>query len=259
LSTKWLPVLFGPKRQILLLSHMRAYTSLFGHILGSHPEVCGYYEMHIGYYSWKSLVRQRMLYFEEEDDKPGSRFMFDKVLHDEHETLPAVLSRQSLNTLFSLRPPQETIPSIIRLYQSVDASHEFAGEAGAFAYYRQRVSSLARMAEAMHSDYYYFDAGCLKKQPQDVLESLSEWLGLQSPLSAQYQLHSKTAREKFGDSSGNIKSGKIVEAASNYNAGELDQQLLIEASTLYQTVRNRLASSAAVAVLDGSPEHSQPL
>jgi len=35
--------------RIFLLSYMRAFTSLAGHILGSHPRINGYYEMHISY------------------------------------------------------------------------------------------------------------------------------------------------------------------------------------------------------------------
>ncbi|MGV8991151.1 MAG: hypothetical protein ACOH1Q_07075 [Thiobacillus sp.] len=31
--------------RISLLSHMRALSSLAGHILGSHPQINGYYEM----------------------------------------------------------------------------------------------------------------------------------------------------------------------------------------------------------------------
>ena len=32
-----------PYARIFLLSHMRAYTSLAGRILGSHPQINGYY------------------------------------------------------------------------------------------------------------------------------------------------------------------------------------------------------------------------
>jgi len=32
-----------PYARIFLLSHMRVYTSLAGHILGSHPQINGYY------------------------------------------------------------------------------------------------------------------------------------------------------------------------------------------------------------------------
>jgi hypothetical protein len=44
--------------RIFLLSHMRAYTSLAGHILGSHPQINGYYEMHISYEDASALDRQ---------------------------------------------------------------------------------------------------------------------------------------------------------------------------------------------------------
>jgi hypothetical protein len=70
-----------PKQHIFLLSHMRSYTSLYGHIMGFNPAICGYYKMHIGYYSWKSLIRQKLLYFESEATKPGFSCMFDEVLH----------------------------------------------------------------------------------------------------------------------------------------------------------------------------------
>jgi len=33
---------------------------LLSHIFGSNPEVEGYYELHMGYYSWKSLLRQKL-------------------------------------------------------------------------------------------------------------------------------------------------------------------------------------------------------
>jgi len=32
-----------PHARIFLLSHMRAFTSLAGHILGSHPQINAYY------------------------------------------------------------------------------------------------------------------------------------------------------------------------------------------------------------------------
>ncbi len=89
-----------PKRHIFLLSHMRAYTSLFGHIMGSNPAICGYYEMHIGYYSWKSLIRQKLLYFENEEAKPGFSCMFDKVLHNEHSVALKILNGRRIKTIF---------------------------------------------------------------------------------------------------------------------------------------------------------------
>jgi hypothetical protein len=41
--------LSDPCARIFLLSYMSAFTSLAGHILGSHPQVNGYQEMYLGY------------------------------------------------------------------------------------------------------------------------------------------------------------------------------------------------------------------
>ena len=47
-----------PYARIFLLSHMRAFTRLAGHILGSHPQINGYYEMLISYEDAAALDRQ---------------------------------------------------------------------------------------------------------------------------------------------------------------------------------------------------------
>lgn len=44
--------------RIFLLSHMRACTSLAGHILGSHIRINGYFEMHISYENAAALDKQ---------------------------------------------------------------------------------------------------------------------------------------------------------------------------------------------------------
>jgi len=44
--------------RIYLLSRMRAFTSLAGHILGSHPQINGYYEMHLSYQHAAALDKQ---------------------------------------------------------------------------------------------------------------------------------------------------------------------------------------------------------
>ena len=70
---------------IYLLSHIRAFSSLIGHILGSHAEINGYYEMHISYLKHRDLNQQEKLYKEQESLKAGSHFLFDKLLHNAYE------------------------------------------------------------------------------------------------------------------------------------------------------------------------------
>ena len=111
------PRLVVQHRNIFLLSHMRANTSLFGHLIGSHPEVEGYYEMHIDYYSWKSLWRQKLRHFSGHRAKPGARFMFDKVLHEGHHVAPEILRRETSRTIFMLREPGQSVKSLVALYR----------------------------------------------------------------------------------------------------------------------------------------------
>ena len=68
--------------RIFLLSHMRAYSSTLGHIIGSHPRINGYYEMHQSYLSDADLAQQIADYSQHDNLKPDSHYQFDKLLHN---------------------------------------------------------------------------------------------------------------------------------------------------------------------------------
>jgi hypothetical protein len=233
-----------PKQHIFLLSHMRSYTSLFGHIMGSNPHICGYYEMHIGYYSWKSLIRQKLLYFEQELPKPGFRYMFDKILHDEHGMSLDILMRKNVKPIFCLRHPQDVIPSILKLYQQVDPTHAFNSESCATAYYIQRLTTLEGLANALERDFFYLDAEAIKLDSQRCLDDLSDWLTLRIKLSPQYELQKNTSKARFGDSSGNLNVGRIAVGASTYTDFAHDTELQNNASSVYERVRKSLIAAS---------------
>ena len=117
------PQILIPIEHLFLLSHMRANTSLFGHLLGSHPDISGYYELHIGYYSWKSLLREKLIYFSEHKyDSP--KIMFDKILHNDHEIENSILTHKHCRFILSLREPEQSIKSIVSMYIKKGAKHE---------------------------------------------------------------------------------------------------------------------------------------
>lgn len=234
-----------PKRHIFLLSHMRAYTSLFGHIMGSNPAICGYYEMHIGYHSWKSLIRQKMLYFREEEAKPGFSFMFDKVLHNEHNVAIDVLNSHQSRAIFCLRQPQDVIPSILKLYGDIDPSHEFNSETFATQYYVTRLAMLESLANSIDRDFFYFDAESIKLQSEECLGSLSDWLQLRTPLSDTYTLQQNTSRERYGDSSEAIRAGRIRRESSHYEAWPIQQESMESAAAAYHQARRVLIDLSA--------------
>ncbi len=238
-----------PKRHIFLLSHMRAYSSLLGHIFGSNPAICGYYEMHIGYHSWKSLLRQKLLYFRDETPKPNYTCMFDKVLHNDHAVAANILNHSRVSLIFALRPPQQTVPSIVQLYRSTDPTHDFSDATFAAHYYIRRLQELERLASQCRQDFFYLDAEALKEAPDTALAALTGWLQLKEPLSREYQLQSKTSAQRFGDSSAALRSGHLETRVSRYDTAEIAPDLLGKATETYLSVRATLAGSSAASVL----------
>jgi hypothetical protein len=49
--------LLAPRKSLFVLGHMRSYSSLLCHILGSHPQIDGYCETHIKYRTRFDLLR----------------------------------------------------------------------------------------------------------------------------------------------------------------------------------------------------------
>ena len=239
------PRLVVQHRNIFLLSHMRANTSLFGHLIGSHPEVEGYYEMHIGYYSWKSLWRQKLLHFAGHRAKPSARYMFDKVLHDGHHVAPEILLRDTSRTIFMLREPEQSVRSLVALYRKRNPQLPEADPQGATDYYARRVQQLADIAETIGPRYFYLDAERLIGDSVPTLAALSKWLGLSTPIPSEYDTYANTGRGNSGDHSARLKSGKIHHGRSDYSEIVLTPAQLDAAREAYVTARTRLVEGSA--------------
>lgn len=210
------PNVLFPQKHLLLLSHMRANTSLIGHLLGNHNDINGYYEMHIGYFSWKSLLRQKIEFFDAHPTHTQSLYMFDKVLHNEHYVSPEILCRENVTPLFSLRNPIDTIPSIIKLYSVVNPQHEFFSLIGAVDYYEKRLDSLLELARKITQTFHYVDAEAIKTKTDDTLTYLTRTLSLTDPLKPTYKANIKTGQGDSGDHSENLKKGFINKNPSHY-------------------------------------------
>ncbi|MAG75232.1 MAG: hypothetical protein CL811_00620 [Colwelliaceae bacterium] len=242
---KSLHKLFNKRELVLLLSHMRAYTSLTGHIFGSNPEIEGYYEMHKGYFSWKSLYHAKLLYYTSHPVKPSAKHLFDKVLHSEHYVAPELLNRKDINAVFSIRQPEDTILSIVSHYQKVDAKHDYCSPEYAANYYIERVNSLAELSGKITTDFIYFDAEAIKDDTQALLKFLSEKLALETPLSPQYQKMKQTGSRFSGDSSAELFSGRIQQQSKvREHSIEISKDLLVPAKDAYLNAREVIIGNA---------------
>jgi len=230
---------------IIMLSHMRANTSLFGHILGSNPEINGYYEMHISYYSWKSLIRQKLKYLEKHKFKQNSRYIFDKVLHNEHYVNNELLINKKAKVIISLRSPEETIPSIVQLYKDkIDPNHEFATLDGAINYYKNRLKQLEKDSEALKNKFIYLDANSIKENTTEAFLFLEKELMLTYPLSTEYNLQELTGAGNSGDHSDTLKQGKIIRTKSDYSDIKINTEILADLTAEYNKTRAFIISNS---------------
>ncbi len=231
--------------RIFLLSHMRAYTSLAGHILGSHPRINGYYEMHISYEDAAALDRQLAMFLEGDVLKPGSRYLFDKLLHNDYALRPERLCLPDMKILVSLAQPEHTIRSIVNLFSQKEADDLYASPVEAANYYMERLKALAKFSRTSNQPYYYFDAELWQRAPEQLLPRLSNWLELDSPLSERYQVFSQTGKARKGDTSARIHGGSIDRTPVDYSHVPVPEKVLNESREVYRECRRQIVEKAA--------------
>ena len=224
--TRVLAAAAKPRRHVLLFSHMRSYSSLIGHILGSHPEIDGYSELHQSYESDLDLVRQAMRVYELNDRHLDGRYVFDKVLHGHHKINPQVLGRSNVVALFTLRRPEATLRSSIAMARR-RKKPDWKGNPDKLAgYYERRAAHLVELAGAKPQQSAVFEAEAIIDRSDEFLAGLSELLRLKTPLTQGYDTFSHTGRAAFGDPTEVIKSGHIVRDRKRHEDIELDPDLV---------------------------------
>lgn len=253
-------------QHIFLLSHMRANTSLIGHILGSHPQICGYYEMHLSYLTENDLVKQEQLLIDKKESnktlkkdtcKNSCHYLFDKILHNDYELVLENLVPEQIPTsgynrfriLVSIRPPEQTIKSIVNLFRNKKTDHPYANTEEATEYYLKRIIKLADFCEKNKENYYYYDADLIRTDAEKSLTRIQNWLSLTTPLSEEYQIFSLTGKPRIGDSSDNMKKGRIVKNPTNYNAIEIPSHLLDKAVIETSKYRQQIISHAIDSII----------
>ncbi|MDB1123710.1 hypothetical protein [Vibrio algarum] len=246
------PSVLVPKKHIFLISHMRANTTLLGHVFGSHQDVSGYYEHHIGYFSWKSLVRQKLKFSKENPNEPVTSVYFDKVLHSSRIFNDYVIKSKNTRFLFMLRKPERTIKSIVALYMRVEPTNDYVSISYAADYYIERVKQIGELAKrcSQNGKFYYLDSEVITSEKDSALETLSHWYGLHPSLTSEYRSFELTGKRKYGDSSDNIKTGKINASTNAYQDIVIDKKLLDKCNEIYDTVRREIIDLAEDSMLE---------
>jgi hypothetical protein len=229
------------KRYLLMLSHMRCYTSLLGHILGSHPEIDGSSETHLPYRNRIDLLKLKYrVYFL--NKKINGKYIFDKILHN-HPIAPEILDNPRVKILFALRLPDDAIRSIVNMALNLDRSHqvaEFRDPRNVLNYYVGRLDTLKQQCQGMKARALYIDADDLLSQTDRVFTFLKRELKLSQDLSENYETFDHTGQPQAGDVSSRIKSGKIDRKKSDFREIEIPDDILARAREAHDSCRTVL-------------------
>jgi hypothetical protein len=223
----------GRREYIFLISHMRSYSSLLGHLLGSHPEIDGYFEIPVNYTRAADFLRARQYIYAAARGKSGGRYLFDKKLHNRWDPPERFFGRAGFHFLFVLRQPEASVRSIFSMRNHLRAWGHDESPAGAAEYYIDRLATIARLAGLAGGRGAFLPAERIVDDAPGALSGLAGWLGLASPLEPRYNRFALTGMPGRGDPSEVIRRGEIVREGEKYANIVIPPDLLAAAQRAY--------------------------
>jgi hypothetical protein len=230
---------------------MRSYSSLLSHVLGSSPEIDGYGETHTLYQHKLDLWRLRRRVRRSTGATLRGRWLLDKILQNYVLPPDRLIAADNVRAIIFLRRPESAIRSIVTMLSartSRVSQFPIATPESACEYYVSRLHRLRTDGERLGKRAIYFDAEALLERPAQVLAALSTWLELETPLTSDYQVLLRTGEFGFGDPSGNIRSGRILDSSASTIATDVQvaKPVLLEAEAAYQRCRTSLIAHCQV-------------
>lgn len=255
------PALLKFHRYLLLLSHMRSYSTLLCHILGSHPQIAGYAETGTTYETAVDLIKLNCWAFQHENYRSDCEYVLDKVLYDRFPVSDEVLGNPRVTALFIIREPEAAITSIVR---ARIREHEqgimdwgalgmdpAAGAVEGAEYYIERLGTLcsygARIADLGNRGLFLTSEGFLGDTAASF-RFLESQLGLCGPLREDYHVFTRTGVCGSGDTSPRIRSGRILRECARSDEAPIviPAELLDRARRLHADCLRAFRASPAI-------------
>ena len=231
---------------IFVVSHMRSFSTLLCHILGSHSEISGYVETHQSYVGTVELDRLATIVRMATGDRVVRKYILDKILHNQVYIAPSVLSRPNVKVLFLVRNAEDTLRSILNLFHGND-KEPYGDPEQALLYYATRLQRIEEYSVQLGRSALFLEAEKLLDDTPAVLDRLARWLQLGEPLNPSYRTFQYTGVPYYGDTSAHIKTGKVVAAEtrhSTYVAMSIPEDVMRRGKEAYATCRETLLSNA---------------
>jgi hypothetical protein len=243
-----LPRLYGPNGYLraagylFVVGHMRSYSSLLAHILGSHPRIVGYAEMHQKYRNVLDLLELTRKVERSCDKSCAGRYVLDKILHSQ-ALEERVLRRKDVRVIAIARDPEASVASILAIRSGVIDSIE-----GAIAYYLERMQALRQLSESRDGDVAYVDGESILEDSGASLRGLSSYLEIEPALRSEYSIFRFTGVPKYGDPSEWIKAGRVVRRRAPLPRLQLTTAQARQLSWAYESMRSFMSRNARVAM-----------
>ena len=244
-----LPRLYGPNGYLraagylFVVGHMRSYSSLLAHILGSHSRIVGYAEMHQKYRNVLDLLELTRKVERSCDKSCAGRYVLDKILHPQ-ALEERVLRRRDVLVIAIAREPEASISSILALRSGGIDSIERA-----IAYYVERMQTLMRVSELRDGDVAYLDGESILEDTDRSLRELSAHLGIEPALRSEYSTFPFTGVPKYGDPSEWIKAGRVVKRRAPLPRPQLSASQAQRLSHAYESMRSFMRRNARLALV----------
>jgi len=226
-------------RYLFILGHMRGYTSLLAHILGSHPEISGYSELKLSYNSRQDLESMSRKIGELQPQYSMRRYQLDKIVENEYTISMDILNSPDVCVIFMLRHPESTIKSSLSFMYGDSLTERFVK---AVAVYQSRISKLEKYANKLEKSALFVPSESLIQNTTETFLFLETELDLKTKLSEDYSVFPYTGIPGYSDSSTNILAGKIIRSNNSSDVtnltGSLGRMLLKQ----YQDLREMLLS-----------------
>jgi len=239
----------GGRGYIFLIGHMRSYSSLLGHILGSHVDIAGYAEMHQKYRNIFDLIELAKKVEETSGKTPVNRYVFDKILHP-LQIHDRILNRSDLDIILIARRPEPTITSILDLKAGGITTIE-----AAIDHYVAQLAIQTRILHSRAGAVCYMDAETIIEKTDCTLTNLATYLGITPTLSENYSIFQHTGAPKFGDPTERIKTGKVIKERSIYPTVKFTKTQSQRLSEAYLALRQQAQNIAEISIFAEPDTH----
>ena len=203
---------WSASRYLYVLGHMRSYSSLLCHILGSHPQIDGYCETHVKYRTRLDLLRLRSRVVKLTGEPLRGRYVLEKMLHN-YAFAPSILRSPRTFAIVLVRQPIPAVQSIVNMGLHYGAVAWHRDLDTVVRYYEERLATLVRLADELRGRVMFMEAEALLLRTGDVLHSIGSLLDLNEPLRSDYRRFAHTGEGGFGDPGETITTGRVSNAA----------------------------------------------